>query len=358
MDNFSVDGTQIFYETYNGEVQAVPTLGGATTRLVNGVGLVASPTDDFFFFINSNSDGVFRKPKSGMGEELIFSSAKEGMNLVRILPYPDGTELLIAAAKLSENFLPGENIVPSTLTLFKVNVVSHATERVGELPGNPTGIVWAVPGKSLLLSRTSEGVTNIWQYDLSDGAFRQITLGAGPDLSPMPDPAGKRIYFVNGKRSGALAVYRNNKKQSVDLITEDATQPVLSSDGRRVAYVTLSRNEQQELWVSDINGNNRVRLTNGVGLGTLSFSPDGSQFAFADVEGGTPGVYIATTDGRSVRQTQWRGDVAYWATEWRWVQPRKTCGRLRVCDGYIARRQIFIFNSRGREKGHQSNLNR
>jgi len=314
VDSFSMDGTQIFYES-NGEVQAVPTLGGATTRLANGAGLVTSPAGDFFFFLNSNNDGVIRRPKSGLGEELIFSSAKEGMNLVRILPYLDGTELLVAAAKLSENFVPGENyFVPSTLTLYKVNVVTHATERVSELTGNPTGIVWAVPGKSLLLSRTNEGVTNIWEYNLSDGGLRQITFGAGPDLSPMPDPAGKRIYFVNGKRFGALAVYSNSKKQSVDLITEDATQPVLSSDGRRLAYVTLSTSKQQELWVSGIDGKNRVRLTNGVDLGTLSFSPDGSQFAFADVEAGTQRVYIARTDGKSVRQVQWPGDAAYWAT--------------------------------------------
>jgi serine/threonine protein kinase/Tol biopolymer transport system component len=314
VDSFSMDGTQIFYES-NGEVQAVPTLGGATTRVASGAGLVASPAGDFFFFLNSNNDGVIRRPKSGLGEELIFSSAKEGMSLVRILPYPDGTELLVAAAKLAENFVPGENyFVPSTLTLYKVNVVTHATERVRELTGNPTGIVWAVPGKSLLLSRTNEGVTNIWEYNLSDGGLRQITFGAGPDLSPMPDPTGNRIYFVNGKRSGALAVYRNSKKQSVDLITEDATQPVLSSDGRRLAYVTLSTSKQQELWVSGIDGKNRVRLTNGVDLGTLSFSPDGSQFAFADVEAGTQRVYIAKTDGKSVRQVQWPGDAAYWAT--------------------------------------------
>ena len=314
VDSFSLDGTQIFYETSSGEVQAVPTLGGVTTRIVSGSGLVASPAGDFFFFINPASDEVVRKLKSGLGEELIFSSAKEGMILTKILPNPNGTELLIVAAKSSENVLPGETSAPSNLTLFKVNSVSRVMRRVGELPGSPTGIVWAVPGKSVLFSRTIEGVTNIWEYNLSDGGFRQVTSGAGPDLSPMPDPAGKRIYFVNGKRIGALAVYSNSKKQSVDLITEEATQPVLSSDGRRLAYVTVSSNEQQELWVSDIDGKNRVKLSTGVSLGTLSFSADGSQFAFADVETGTQRVYMASSDGRAVRQVQWPGVAAWWAT--------------------------------------------
>jgi serine/threonine protein kinase/Tol biopolymer transport system component len=314
VDSFSWDGTQIFYETSIGEVRTVPTLGGTSVHLVSGTGLVASPAGDFFYFINPNSDGVVRKPKSGLGEELVFSSAKEGMFLVRILPNPDGTDLLVAAAKVTENFAPGENFVPSNLTLFKVNVASHTTERIGELQGNPAGIVWAFPGKSVLFSRTIEGVTNIWEYTLSDGGLRQITFGAGPDLSPMPDPSGKTLYFVNGKRIGALAVYNSRKKQSVDLTTEDATQPVLSSDGRRLAYMTLSNNEQQELWVSDIDGKNRVRLNTGVGLGTLSFSPDGSQFAFEDVETGTQRVYIARSDGSAMQQVQWPGDSAAWAT--------------------------------------------
>jgi len=306
VDSFSIDGTQIFYEAAD-EVRAVATLGGPSTRLVGGARLVPSSTDDFFFFLNPRDDGVYRKPKSGLGEELIFGAAKEGLLITRILPYPDGKELLVAAGKASE-------FAPSTLTLFKVNAVTHAAQRAGELPGNPTGVVWAVPGESLFLSRTNEGVTNIWKYSLTDSGFRQVTFGAGPDLSPMPDPAGKGMYFVNGKRTGALAVYSNSKKQSVDLTTEDATQPLLSPDGRRLAYVGLSRNGQQELWVLDRDGNNRVKLTTGIGLLTLAFSSDGSQFAFADVEEGTQKVYLAKSDGSGARQTPWSGSDAAWAT--------------------------------------------
>jgi len=261
----------------------------------------------FFFFLNPRSDGVYRKPKTGLGDELIFDAAKEGMLITRILPYPDGKELLVAVGMASE-------FAPSTLTLFKVNAVTHAAQRAGELPGNPTGIVWAVPGKSLFLSRTNEGVTNIWEYNLSVSGFRQVTFGAGPDLSPMPDPAGKGIYFVNGKRTGALAVYRTSKKQYVDLTTEDATQPVLSPDGRRLAYVSLSRDGQQELWVSDIDGNNRVKLTTGISLLTLAFSHDSSQFAFTDVEAGTRRVYLAKSDGSGARQIRWSGSDVAWAT--------------------------------------------
>src|SRR5262249_33218487 len=102
VDSFSRDGTQIFYDTGVGEVQAVATLGGPSTRLAGGLRLIPSPTDDFFFFLNASGDGVYRKPKSGFGEELIFDSAKDGMRINTILPYPDGKELLVAAGKPTE----------------------------------------------------------------------------------------------------------------------------------------------------------------------------------------------------------------------------------------------------------------
>jgi len=76
------------------------------------------------------------------------------------------------------------------------------------LSGSPTGVVWGVPGKTVFLNRTVNDVTGLWEYNLISGAFRQTTFGAGPDLSPMPDPTGKGIYFVDASQSGALTEMR------------------------------------------------------------------------------------------------------------------------------------------------------
>ena len=83
-----------------------------------------------------------------------------------------------------------------------------------------------------MCSRTVNGVTNIWEYRVSDGSLKQVTTGAGPDLSPMPAPAEKGMYYVNGKRSGTLSVYNSQtKKRSSDILQELGTQPALSWDG-------------------------------------------------------------------------------------------------------------------------------
>jgi len=303
VDSFSPDGTQIYYSgDFSGsESHSVATLGGASTLLASGSGVIPSPDGNYLYFIKQrNGNAVFRKPRTGLGEEMIFRAA-EGTSPVQILPFPNGNEVLGTTGN--------DTILGSTsITLYRVNAATRASQKIGELSGSPTGLVWNDPGKTLLCSRTVNDVTNIWEYRLADGNLRQVTFGAGPDLSPMPAPSGKGIYFVNGKRAGALAVYNTRSKQSHDLVNEEATQPAISWDARRIAYITLSGNAQQgDIWVSDLDGNNPIKLTSGTGLVTVAFSSDASKFMFADRENGVQKIYIINTDGTGLRQVPWSG---------------------------------------------------
>jgi Tol biopolymer transport system component len=141
----------------------------------------------------------------------------------------------------------------SKFHLYRINVSSHESADLGEVSGNHD-FVWAEPGKTVLFRRTVNGLTNIWSYNLQDRSLIQITFGTGSDLSPMPEPGGKGIYYVNGKSSGFLTVYDVHSKESTDIVSEDATQPAISPDGERVMYMTLPAPNRNELWVSDIDG--------------------------------------------------------------------------------------------------------
>ncbi|HTV58684.1 MAG TPA: protein kinase [Verrucomicrobiae bacterium] len=303
LDSFSRDGTQIYYDVsgMTGGLQSVPTLGGAPTFVADGFGLVTSSDGNTFYYIRRiHGNAVFRRPRSGLVEEMVFRAA-EGTTPFQILPFPGDKELLI--------FTENDAVVGSTsVALFRVDLATHASQKIADLSGSPTGLVWDDPGKSLLCSRTVNGVTNIWRYALSDAALTQVTFGAGPDLSPMPDPSGKGIYFVNGRRSGFLTVYHPATRQSLDLVTEEATQPSISWDGRHIAYVVLSGNAQQgDLWISNIDGSNPVRLASGTGLVTITFSSDDSKFMYADRENGAQKIYIIGADGSGLRQVPWSG---------------------------------------------------
>jgi dipeptidyl aminopeptidase/acylaminoacyl peptidase len=126
----------------------------------------------------------------------------------------------------------------------------------------------------------------------------------------MPDPGGKGIYFVNGKSSGFLTAYHVHSKESKDIVSEDAAQPAISRDGKRVMYITLPAGKNRELWVSDIEGGNKVRLATGENLGTAAWAPDNFHLSFLESEVGAGlKAYIVGADGSGLRQLPPTADI-------------------------------------------------
>jgi serine/threonine protein kinase/Tol biopolymer transport system component len=343
VEGFSADGTEMYYgRSFGGdEVWAVPTLGGAPRRVASGRGLVQSPDGGSFYYWKADSGFIVRASKSGLGEETIYSLSNTGLINPRILPFPDGQDLLILARKTLA--------IATKPAIKKVNLSSHMASDLGELPENTDGFVWGEPGRTIYFSRTVNGITNLWEYTLADGSLKQVTLGPGPDTYPMPDPAGKGIYFINGRPSGALAAYNTRTKRTADVVAENATQPVISTDGRRVAYITLigAGRDRNELWVSDIDGNNRVKLAASQELSTGDWSADGSQFAFEDDSGGMGQVFAVRTDGSDLRQVQLTGTTGAYMQNAVWGADGKSLYFSGLPKGPAAKSTIWRANADG-----------
>ncbi|MGC2852865.1 MAG: protein kinase, partial [Candidatus Acidiferrum sp.] len=291
---FSPDGKEIYYgKSY--ETWAVPALGGAPRRVVSGFYLVPSPDGTFIYYEKSDRPGIFRAGKSGLNEELVYNHEGAGNNFFfAIQVFPSGSDLLVGSFQHSS----------SSVNLYRINVNSHEAVDLGEVFGNADGRrVWAEPGKTVLLSRAVNGLTNIWKYNLQDGSLTQVTFGTGPDYSPMPDPGGKGIYFVNGKSSAFLTAYNVHSKKSTDIVSKEATQPAISPDGKRLMYITLPAPNRNELWVSDINGGNKMEITTGEALGTGVWAPDNFHLSFEESEAGAGyKVYLVGADGSGLCQ--------------------------------------------------------
>ena len=159
------------------------------------------------------------------------------------------------------------------------------------------------------MSRTVHGLTNIWKYSLQDRSLTQITFGTGTDQYPTPDPGGKGIYFVNGKSSGSLTVHHVKSKESRDIVSEDSTQPIISPDGKRLMYITHPGPQTAELWVSDIDGGNKLKLATGEFLVTGTWALDNFHLSFWEgVIGEYDKGYIVGADGSGLRQLPRTGD--------------------------------------------------
>jgi Tol biopolymer transport system component len=311
---FSPDGREVYYQRIlgNDEVWAVPSLGGKPSRVVSARYLVPSPDGASVFYAKSDRSEIYRAGKSGIGEESVYSSQSADLGVVPVLLFPGGNDLLAAGVRRgSPNF-----------RFFRINVASHEAVDLGEVSGNHD-VVWAEPGNTVLFSRNVNGLTNIWSYSLKDRNLTQITFGTGPDYSPMPDPGGKGIYYVNGKASGFLTAYHVHSKESTDIVLEDATQPVISPDGRRVMYVTFPAPQKQAIWVTDIDGGNKVEIATGGHLDTGSWAPDSFHLAFDESPtSGASKDYIVGADGSGLRQLPRTVDIVantVWSADQRFL---------------------------------------
>ena len=206
---------------------------GAPRRVLSGRSLVPSPDGNSLFYLKSDRRAIFRADKSGLSEEQVYNFDNPPATPVSVLPFPDGNDLLVESVTTVYIRDPQPHF-------HKVNLSSHTAVDLGAVSGYSlwwADAVWAEPGKTLLLSRTVNGLTNLWKYSLRDRALTQITSGPGPDYSPMLDPATRGIYFVNGKSTRFLTAYHVHSNQFVDIVSENASQPIISPDGKRVMYV-------------------------------------------------------------------------------------------------------------------------
>ena len=275
-------------------VWAVPTLGGAPRRVVSGSFVVPSPDGAFVYYIKTaDGEKIFRADKTGLNEEPVHNFEGRGLSFLPLLVFPGGNDLLVASYKVEW----------TTFRFHRINLTSHEAVDLGEISGNPLEVVWAEPGKTVLFPRTENGLTNIWNCSLRDRSLTQVTFGTGPDHSPMPNSGGKGMYFVSGKPSGFLTVYDVHSKKSMDIVAGETTAPSISRDGKRVAYITYPTHERSELWVSDNDGNHKVKIVAGDSLVTGSWARDSFHLSFQEpgVEAGDK-VCIVGADGGGLRQ--------------------------------------------------------
>jgi serine/threonine protein kinase/Tol biopolymer transport system component len=291
--SFSNDGTQIYYTRNLGtdEGWAIPTLGGTPTRIAAGHWMVPSSDGNTIFYLKGSSNGIFRSDRSALNEQKVFSLDSSTQRFLRsILPYPDGNHLLLLAAEPI-------SLLPNVYA-YKVDLSNGTAEDLGKFLAQAEEVVWDQVGKSVLFSRTLNGLTNLWSYDLKDKTFTQVSFGTGPDVSPMVDPSGKGIYYVNGKSAGVLKAWNAHSKQVVEIDAENGSQPSISPDNKKVMYVLAPARDRSEVWVANLDGSGKVKIASGESMATTTWTSDSLRLFFVDAETGKPDkAYVVNADG-------------------------------------------------------------
>ncbi len=289
--SFTPDSREIFYARTSGfdEVWAVPSLGGTPRRVVSGVWLTPSPDGKHLYYFKTDRPSIFSAASSGLGEEVLYTFAAPYFP-VGCGAYPDGRSLLIGAIIAFSG---------RSTSIYKLDLQTKQIQQLSSIDGDD--YTWDEPGKSLLLSRSVNDIRNIWSYDLAEKSYKQVTTGPGPDTQPLRDPAGKGIYYKNGRASGSLIRFDVKSNSTLDIVSELATQPAVSPDGKKLMYKRIvERGKTEELWVSNIDGSDKVRITSANNLGTGFWSPDNSHISFEDFSNDQSRGYIVQADGKDL----------------------------------------------------------
>lgn len=170
------------------------------------------------------------------------------------------------------------------------------------------------------------GHKEIYLADVLGDDIRQVTRHQYLALAPRFTPDGIDLTYTSYHRGNAN-LYRTDTRE---LRTTRAISrwvglnitPSWPPEGDRMV-LTLSRDDNPDLYLTDNNGQVLRRLTHGEGVNVSpSFSPDGRRLAFVSDRSGTPQVYIMDLRTMAVQRLTFQGNdntTPSWSPDGKWI---------------------------------------
>jgi Tol biopolymer transport system component len=231
------------------------------------------------------------------GSDLINLTRRFGNDARGPVYSPDGRWIAFGCAEFGERHRP----TPTDVCLVKDAAKKPKVVRLTDMKGYD--FPWA-------FSPDSERIL----FTADDGVFEMERNGTGitrltdPDMdadSAAYTPDGERIVFdsYEGNLTGGLYVMDADGSNLTSITDRSvfklAYGPSMSPDGTQIAFLAdlvSEAGDDRELFVSDLQGGNIVRLTsNTLDEGYPAFSPDGDLIAY--VAGGQRLVWTVRPDG-------------------------------------------------------------
>ncbi len=181
-------------------------------------------------------------------------------------------------------------------------------------------------GRIAFVSNRNGGNYQIYVMDSNGKNLRRLTQGTR-DWFPAWSPDGQTIAFEgfgdDGLRSKIHVISpdgTNLQRLGADIPSSDR-HPTWSPDSQRIAFVSWREGEGPEIYVMNVNGKNRTRLThNSENERGPSWSPDGSKIAFWTSKNEDTIIAVMNADGtnrRNLTDEVWDG-FAVWNTDPVW----------------------------------------
>jgi len=308
---WSPDGSRIAFVrklpgTDSAEYCLVPAGGGSVTTL----------TSAFPLSFKTPSLAWTRDGRQLVVEDLGRSDQPSRLHLLSL----DGKQrrLLTAAVEEPGDIAPA--VSPDGKLLAFLRGVRHGFElRVMPATGGepkeimrrdsnvaPGGIAWT-PDSRAIVYRASTG--GLWKVPLDGGDPERLGVGSSDAYYPVISANGNLAFTEPARRVVLLSVVLSMPGHAPAVVREllPSTRmlfdPQLSPDGKQITF-SSDRSGSTEIWRSDADGGNLVRLTSFDGGRTVKprWSPDGKTIAFESRPGGNADVYLISADGGAPRR--------------------------------------------------------
>jgi Tol biopolymer transport system component/DNA-binding winged helix-turn-helix (wHTH) protein len=297
-------------------IYSIPALGGPVRKLVQTRFLFTLPIslswspDGKELAYAANDVSFVLTVETGARREL--RRPKECLDLYVPAFSPDG-----------EWIAAGCDLIGSKSEILRLSRAGQDPRAITTVNEIPLPLTWSADSRHILFSRNS-----LWDVDVDRGEVRQ--LGVGPN-------AGQPVISRNGDQMAFVRSFSNSNIWGLDLaagkkavprlqVSSTRTQqdPHLSPDGKRVVFESDRSSEDgiQEIWMSDINGENALQLTNFHALtGTPRWAPDGKQIAFDSRESGHAAIYRVSAEGRVPQKIETRLPACQptWSRDGQWI---------------------------------------
>lgn len=311
---FTPDGTRVAYtvagQTSNGgrwDTWTVPVTGGESTLLLpNASGLAYIGRREVMYseFKTGIHLGIVTSlDDRSQHREIYLPSHVRGMAHYSYLS-PDRKSVLVVEMNGAGRF--------QRCRLVPFDGRSAAGNPVGP-SGSCRSAAWSADGKWMYFAAKVDSRSHLWRQRYPDGAPEQITFGPTDEETVAPGPDGRSLLASIGLVQSTLWIH--DKSGERKLTTESyASSPRLSSDGRRVYFLTArSSNDPPELWCVDIASGRKEPLVTGFALSDYAISHDERRVAFTARRTGTPEIWLAPLDRGAAPKLLLRGgdEVAF-----------------------------------------------
>lgn len=197
-------------------------------------------------------------------------------------------------------------------------------------------ISWSPDGKSISFVSITEGVSDIFVYNLINESIINITNSPSMDYSTGWSPDGKRIIFLSD-RSGSSQIYSMSPdgKNVIQLTYSEIpniVNPVWSPDSSKIAFKIISDPPSWlgttepvllDLFIMDFDGSNLIKLFSGDKYPCnwceeIVWSHDSSKIAFSAYSEENRNISIYTIDINSKEITRLSQNLSYNEMIWSW----------------------------------------